>query len=258
MRLWSASARVVGIIGLVGSAVGGAVGSAAGIAAGIAVAQAPAAPQPAAQTNLEQAQRAIARLQTGQRGRIERPASYDALTPEQRAYVDGILDGPRSDIPPPLAVMLVSPGFGDPAQKAVAYARFAGTPGFSSIPPKLSELAILMAARKWRGEYVWHAHHTYAVKVGLGPDVVEAIRVGKRPATMEKDVEAAYDLLDEMITEARVSDATFTAAKDLLGGDRGVVDLMASFAAYSISSMMVMVDQTPLPDGVKPYLQSLD
>jgi 4-carboxymuconolactone decarboxylase len=226
------------------------------LAAGMAIAQAPA-PQPSAQTNLEQAQRAVARLQTGQRGRIQRPASYDALTPEQKAYVESILDGPRNDIPPPLAVMLVSPGFGDPAQKAVAYARFAGTPGFSSIPPKLSELAILMAARKWRGEYVWHAHHNYAVKVGLGRDVVEAIRVGKRPGKMERDVEAAYNLLDEMMTQAQVSDATFRTAKDVLGGDRGVVDLMASFAAYSISSMMVMVDQTPLPDGVTPYLAPL-
>jgi hypothetical protein len=55
-----------------------------------------------------------------------------------------------------------------------------------------------------------------------------------------------------------VSDATLQAAKDALGGDRGVVDLMASFAAYSISSMMVMVDRTPLPDGVKPYLAPLN
>ena len=244
MRLRSASAGVAGIIGL------------ACLAAGIAVAQAPA-PQPAP-SGLEQAQRAVARLQGGQRGRIQRPVSYDALTPEQKAYVEGILDGPRSDIPPPLAVMLVSPGFGDPAQKAVAYARFAGTPGFSSIPPKLSELAILMAARKWRGEYVWHAHHNYAVKVGLSPDVVEAIRVGKRPVKMETDVAAAYNFLDEMIVQAQVSDATLQAAKDALGGDRGVVDLMASFAAYSISSMMVMVDRTPLPDGVKPYLAPLN
>jgi 4-carboxymuconolactone decarboxylase len=225
------------------------------IAAGIAVAQAPA-PQPPS-SNLEQAQRAIASLQSGARGRIQRPVSYDALTPEQKAYVEGILDGPRNDIPAPYAVMLVSPGFGDPAQKAVAYARFPGTPGFSSIPPKLSELAILMAARQWRGEYVWHAHHNYAVKVGLSADVVEAIRVGKRPAKMETDVAAAYNLLDEMITQARVSDATFNTAKDVLGGDRGVVDLIASFAAYSITSMMVMVDQTPLPDGVTPYLQPL-
>jgi 4-carboxymuconolactone decarboxylase len=245
MRLRSASGGVMSIIGL------------AGIAAAVALAQAPASRQPTAPANLEQAQRAVARLQSGQRGRIERPSSYDALTPEQKAYVHGILDGPRSDIPPPLAVMLVSPGFGDPAQKAVAYARFAGTPGFSSIPPKLSELAILIAARRWRGEYVWHAHHTYAVKVGLSPEVVEAIRTGKRPPKMEKDVEAAYNVLDEMLTQAHVSDATFQVAKGALGGDRAVIDLIASFASYSISSMMVMVDQTPLPDGVKPYLQPL-
>jgi len=44
---------------------------------------------------LEQMQRAVSRLRGG---RIERPRSYDALTPEQKSYVQGILSGPRGDI----------------------------------------------------------------------------------------------------------------------------------------------------------------
>lgn len=199
----------------------------------------------------EQAERALARLQGG---RIERPASYDALTPEQREYVHGVLDGPRTDIPPPLAVMLVSPVLGDLVQRAVAYARFAGTAGASSVPPKLNELAILMAARTWSGEYVWHAHHDYAVRVGLSRDVVEAVRVGRRPEQMEPDVEAVYEFLDEMLTTRQVSDATLRRVRTVLGGDRGVIDLIGSFGAYSISSMLVMVDRSPLPEGVEPYL----
>ncbi len=199
---------------------------------------------------LEQLQRAVANLEGG---RIQRP-SYEALTADQKAYVGSILSGPRSNIPPPLAVMLVSPGLGDLVQKAIAYARFAGTEGFSSVPPKLNELAILMAARMWSGEYVWHAHHGYAVRVGLSPDVVEAVQVGRRPANMESDVEAVYNLFDEMISRRSVSDATLDAARRVLGGDRGVIDIIGSFALYSISSMMVMVDQMPLPDGVAPYV----
>src|SRR5690606_17961337 len=144
-------------------------------------------PTPPAESSIAQATRAIASLRSG---RIERPSSYAELTAEQRDYVHGILAGPRSDIPPPLAVMLVSPRLGDLVQKGVAYARFAGTETGSSVPPKLNELAILMAARTWSGEYVWHAHHEYAVQVGLRADVVEAVRTGRRPAGMEPDVEA--------------------------------------------------------------------
>ncbi len=204
--------------------------------------------------SLEQGRRAVAELR---RGRIERPSSYDALTPEQKRYVDGILDGPRGNIPPPLAVMLASPGLGDLVQRGVAYARFSGREGYSSLPPKLNELAILMAARMWTGEYVWNSHHAYAVKVGLSPEVVEAVRVGKRPASMEGDVKAVYSFLDEMLTTRRVSDATLRAVRAVLGGDRGVVDLVGTFALYSISSMMVMVDESPLPEGVAPYLPPL-
>ena len=41
----------------------------------------------------------------------------------------------------------------------MAYSRFAGREGFSSVPPKLKELAILMVGKLWSAEYVWNAHH---------------------------------------------------------------------------------------------------
>jgi 4-carboxymuconolactone decarboxylase len=208
---------------------------------------------PADQAVAEQAERAIANLQPG---RIERPSSYAELTDEQRRYVHGVLSGPRTDIPPPMAVMLASPELGDLVQKAAAYARFAGAQGASSVPPKLNELAILMAARMWSGEYVWHVHHDYAVQLGLDAEVVEAVRTGRRPEQMEPDVEAVYRFLDEMITTRQVSDATLLAAREVLSGDRGVVDLVGTFALYSISSMMVMLDSSPLPEGVEPYLRA--
>ena len=98
---------------------------------------------------LEQMQRAVSRLRGG---RIQRPGSYEALTPEQKNYVNGILSGPRGDISGPLAVMLVSPGLGDVTQRAMAYARFSGREGYSSVTPKYSELGILMVARLWTSE----------------------------------------------------------------------------------------------------------
>jgi hypothetical protein len=91
--------------------------------------------------------------------RITTPNDYDKLTPEQKKYVESILAGPRADISGPLGVMMVSPELGDLAQKAIAYSRFAGREGFSTVPPKLNELAILVVAKHWSAEYVWNAHH---------------------------------------------------------------------------------------------------
>ena len=210
----------------------------------IVVAQTPAQP------TLEQMRRAVATLRGN---RITTPNDYEKLTPQQQAYVKSILDGPRSAISGPLGVMMVSPALGDLTQKAMAYARFSGQEGFGIVPPKLNELAILVVAKHWSAEYVWNAHHNYGVRVGLTPEVVESIRVGKRPAAMEKDVEAVYNFATELITSRMVSDATLQAAKAVLGGDRGVVDLVGTMGLYQISSMMVSVDQTPLGQGQKPF-----
>jgi 4-carboxymuconolactone decarboxylase len=187
--------------------------------------------------------------------RIATPNEYEKLTPDQKKYVQSILSGPRADISGPLGVMMVSPELGDLSQKAIAYARFAGREGFSTVPPKLNELAILVVARHWSAEYVWNAHHTAAVRNGVPADVVESIRTGKRPGGMEKDVEVVYDFANEFISKRKLSDAAVNSAKQVLGGDRGVVDLVGTMGLYQISSMMVALDQTPLPAGRKPFFE---
>jgi 4-carboxymuconolactone decarboxylase len=201
--------------------------------------------------SIEQLRQTVSRLRGN---RIETPNNWDKLNPEQKKYIESILSGPRADISGPLLVMMVTPQLGDLAQKAIAYSRFAGREGFSSVPPKLNELAILVVAKHWSAEYVWNAHHTAAVRYGITPEAVEAIRTGKRPATMEKHVAAVYNFASEFISKREVSDATLQAAKGVLGGDRGVVDLVGTMCLYQISSMMVALDQTPLPQGTKPYL----
>jgi 4-carboxymuconolactone decarboxylase len=139
------------------------------------------------------------------------PTNYDTLTSAQQAYVRSILSGPRGDISGPLAVMMVSPGLGDLSQKAMAYARFAGREGFSSVPPKLNELAILVVAKHWSANYVWNAHHNYAVQMGLPREVADALLAGRRPPRMEKDVEAIYTFCTELLASRKVSDATLQA-----------------------------------------------
>ena len=210
-------------------------------ASALALAQAP---------TVEQMRESVSRLRGN---RIQTPNDYDKLTTQQKRYVESILSGPRSDISGPLGVMMASPELGDLTQKAIAYSRFAGREGFSSVPPKLNELAILVVAKHWSAEYVWNAHYTAAVRLGIPSDVVEAIRTGKRPAAMERDVEAIYNFATDFMTTREVNGATLAAAKNVLGGDRGVVDLVGTMGLYQISSMMVSLDQTPLAPGTKPY-----
>lgn len=199
---------------------------------------------------------AVSNLPTG---RVERPDSYDSLTPEQQRYVEGILRGPRNAISGPLVVMLAAPGLGDLAQRTMAYARFAGEEGFSSVPPKYNEIAVIMAARAWSSPYVWNAHHRYAVRVGVPADLVDAVRTGAPPPDdLEPDVAAVHAFLNELLTNKQVSDETFEAARSVLGGDRQVVDLIGTFAIYQMSAMLSAVDRTGLAEGEAPALSPLE
>lgn len=218
-----------------------------GMAAGFAVAH---AQTPAPPPTLEQLRQAVA----GLRGdRIWRPTSYDELSPEQKAFVNGILSGPRRGIDGSLGIMMVSPVMGDLAQKAIAYARFNPT-----VPPKLNELAILIGARTWSAQYAWYVHHRAALGAGLSAEVIDAVQAGRRPATMSKDVEAVYNFSTELLTTRQVSDATFQAARSVLGGDKGVVDLVGTLGFYQFVAMLMNVDRLPLPPNVKPELLPLN
>src|SRR5512145_860096 len=108
----------------------------AGLVLGFTIARAQA---PAKPPTIDELRKAVADLRGG---RIPRPKSYDAMTADQQAFVKSVLSGP-------LGVMIVSPIFADLAQKTIAYARFAGREGYSSVSPKLTELAIIMGARAW-------------------------------------------------------------------------------------------------------------
>jgi 4-carboxymuconolactone decarboxylase len=222
----------------------------AGVALGVAITSAQDTKTP----STEELRKAVASLKGG---RIPRPSSYDAMTAEQKAFVTSVLSGPRGDISGSLGVMIVSPAFGDLAQKAIAYARFAGRDGYSIVPPKLSELAIIMGARAWTAHYAWYVHRRAAERAGVPTRVIDAIRDGRRPAAMDRDVAAVYTFCNELLTSKRVSDATLQEARAVLGGDRGVVDLVGTLGMYQVVAMMMVVDEFPLPDGVASELKPL-
>ena len=185
------------------------------------------------------------------RGGRFQPLSYDSMTPEQKKLVDSILAGPRTSLDGPFNVLLRSPEMGELAQQLGAYARY-----HSALPPRLSELAILITARFWTAQFEWQAHHKNALAAGLSPAIIDAIAARKRPASMQPDEEAVYNLCTEVLTTQHAGNATFQAAKEKFG-ERGVVDTLAIVGYYQFVSMMLNVDQYPLADGVEPELKPL-
>ena len=124
----------------------------------------------------------------------------------------------------------------------------------SEISPKLRELAIIITARHWTAQFEWYAHRRAAAQAGLSEDIITAIANRRRPTGMQPDEEAVYNFATELLETKQVRDATFKAAVDRFG-EKGVVDIIGVMGYYQIVSMLLNVDEYPLPAGVAPELK---
>ena len=136
-------------------------------------------------------------------------------------------------------------------QKVGEYIRFK-----TSLPPRLNEFAILIAARYWTAQYEWYAHYPLAMKAGLEPEVAADLAAGKQPRGMQDDEKIVYDFCTELRKTRNVSDTTFNAAVARFG-EQGVVDLIGVSGYYDTVSMTLNVARVGLPDGEKPPLKEL-
>jgi 4-carboxymuconolactone decarboxylase len=165
------------------------------------------------------------------------------LSPEQRKVYDAILAGPRGHVVGPLRVWLQSAELADKAQALGAFCRF-GT----SLPPRLSELAILVTGAHWQAGFEWHAHAPMGQKAGLDAAAIEAVRVGKTPTFAKADETAVYTFASELLKTRKVSDATYARALAELG-QKGVIELVGILGYYGLISMTINAFEVPLPAG---------
>jgi 4-carboxymuconolactone decarboxylase len=173
--------------------------------------------------------------------------SREEMTAEQRRVHDEIAAGPRGRVEGPLRVWLHSPGLADPAQKLGAFARFQ-----SSLPPELSELAILVTAHAWRANFEWYAHAPMARAAGIPEAVIEAIRTGAEPDLADPTARAVYAVARELNATRALSEATHDQAQATLGR-QGMVDLIGILGYYTLVSMTLNAFEVPTPDGSRPF-----
>ena len=81
------------------------------------------------------------------------PFARADLDARQREVFDDIASGPRGAVPWIFHLYLNSPELASRVQQLGAFCRY-GT----SLPPRLSELAILIVAHHWKAEYEWAIH----------------------------------------------------------------------------------------------------
>src|SRR5262252_3347515 len=101
----------------------------------------------------------------------------ETMTADQKRVADAIQAGPRgAGLRGPFNALLRSPELCDLVQRVGAYVRFG-----SSIPPRLNEMAIIMAGRKWTAQYEFYAHRRLALEAGLSPAIARRDRSEPAP-----------------------------------------------------------------------------
>src|SRR5499427_5635 len=113
------------------------------------------------------------------------PIPADRMTDVQKKAVEEFKAARSADVSGPFVPLLRSPEVMNRARAMGDYLRFK-----SSLPPRLSEFAILITARRWSQNYEWDAHNRLALQAGLSPDIVKALIADRRPEKMAADEEA--------------------------------------------------------------------
>lgn len=173
----------------------------------------------------------------------------DDMSEAQRRVYDAVVSGPRGVVVGPLRAALHQPELADKWQQLGEFLRYR-----TSLPPRLSELAILVTARFWDAQLEWHAHAPAALKGGLDPVVIEAIRRAQEPAFTKQDEAAVYRYVKELHVTHAVSDDAHARALALLG-TVALVELTALVGYYTMVAMTLNAHRIPLPGDAKLPLE---
>ncbi|PKB71381.1 MAG: hypothetical protein BZY87_05870 [SAR202 cluster bacterium Io17-Chloro-G6] len=128
------------------------------------------------------------------------------------------------------------------------YARFE-TP----LDARVKALAVLTAAREACGHYVWTVNQPAAKSAGLSDEVIAAIREYRAPAGLDASDASIVQFVLEILRQHRVSDATFEAARAIVG-DAGIVDILVVSGYYHTLAHSLQALEVDLPEGTTTAL----
>lgn len=178
----------------------------------------------------------------------------EQMDPEQRRVFDDIVRTRGTWLNGPYAPLLHSPELADKAQQFGELVRYRTT-----LEPRLSELAIIVTARHWDCQFEWFQHEKIARKQGIAEAVCEAIAKGQLPQLADESEEVVYAFATQLLERHRVSEATYSRARELFGV-KGVVELVAVIGYYGFIALTLNAHEVPLPAaaGATPPLPSRD
>jgi len=124
----------------------------------------------------------------------------------------------------------------------------------SAIAPRLTEFAILIAARRWTNNWEFNAHSTAAATAGLKPEIIAAVADGRRPEQMADDEALVWEFCAELQDNQSVSDRTYARALAKFG-EPGIVELASIQGYYTYLAMVMNAARVGVQPDTKPVLE---
>lgn len=180
--------------------------------------------------------------------RLDLPAEA-TMTPEQQQAVAEVVSGIRGRVPAPMIAWLRNPELARRGQKLGELLRYQTT-----LPPRLSELAILVCARHWTSHHEWTAHKREALKAGLEPDIIAAIAARRAPEFPDAAAALVHEFSSVLLTAGGVPPALHARGIAEFG-ERGVVELVGILGYYCLVALTLNAFELGLPGSHAPELE---
>jgi 4-carboxymuconolactone decarboxylase len=178
---------------------------------------------------------------------------YDDLDARGREVWDGVagsrggeLVNDEGGLIGPFNAFVHAPGVGRHLSALGGRLRFK-----TSIPRRLSELAIITVGAAWKAEFEWWAHARMAREHGVSAVAVDAIGRGDDPPFDADDERAIYTVARQLTGTGQLDQGAYDAAQRLLG-DEGMVELVALCGYYTLISYVLNAFAVPLPAAARP------
>jgi 4-carboxymuconolactone decarboxylase len=165
------------------------------------------------------------------------------MSEDQKQTYDESIAGKRGAPPAPMMAWLNSPEMARHATRLGGMLRFDTT-----FPAKLSEIAILVTARHWTSHYEWFAHKRLALKGGMDPKIIDAIRDRRTPEFDDPKGKIIYEVAKSLHEGHGVSKPLYDEAVREVG-ERGITEIIGLCGYYTMVSMTLNTFEFGLPDG---------
>jgi 4-carboxymuconolactone decarboxylase len=161
----------------------------------------------------------------------------------KRVYVLIVGKDRTSPLLGPAGVSLYSPGAAVPIRELNEYLRQKGVLG-----SRLTEIAILVAAREIDQQYEWSGHEPGALRVGVEQSIIDVVKYDKEVAGLGEKESVIIRFGRQLFREKKLSSALLADAERLFG-KQGTVELATLMGDYAMAGILLhAVDQHLPPD----------